>query len=83
MDSLILLAAGVINLACFFVGAKVGQKVAKGEKIETPNLNPMQAIRERQDKKAAQIEQDRIDIIMQNVEAYNGTSQGQKDVPRG
>lgn len=82
MDSLILLAAGVVNLACFFVGAKVGQKVAKGEKIETPNLNPMQAIRERRDRKAAQEEQEQIDIIMQNVEVYNGTSQGQKEVPK-
>lgn len=79
----IILTVGTLNIVCFFIGAKVGQKVAKGEKIETPNLNPMQAIRERQDKKAAQIEQDRIDIIMQNVEAYNGTSQGQKEVPRG
>ncbi len=83
MDSLILLAAGVINLACFFIGANVGQKVAKGENIESPNLNPMQAIRERQDKKAAQQEQDRIDTIMHNVETYNGTGQGQKEVPRG
>ncbi len=72
---------GVLNIACFFIGAKVGQKVSKGEPIEAPN--PIRAITEHREKKEARREQDRIDVIMQNIESYNGTSSGQKEVPKG
>ena len=74
---------GTLNIACFFIGAKVGQTVAKGEKIEAPTLNPIKAIREHQDRKEAEIEQDRINTILQNIDSYDGTPNGQKDVPRG
>jgi hypothetical protein len=73
---------GLTNIACFIIGAKVGQAVSKGEKIETPTLNPLKAYRENEEKKKAQEEQDKISVIMSNLEAYNGTSDGQKDVPR-
>lgn len=79
----IILTVGALNVVCFFVGAKVGQTVAKGEKIETPTINPMKAMREHQSKKEAEAEQNRIDTIMQNIDSYDGTSNGQKDVPRG
>ncbi len=68
------------NILCFMVGAKVGQAASKGEKIETPTVNPMKAYREHQERKEAEKEQDKLDTIMQNLEAYNGTSEGQKDV---
>lgn len=80
MEILIILIVGTLNVVCFFVGAKVGQKVVKGEDIKTPVLNPMKAIREAQDKKEAQREQDRLSTIMQNIENYDGTGAGQKEV---
>jgi hypothetical protein len=65
----------------------VGQTVAKGEKITTPELNPFKAAKERAEKdraeKQANFEANRLDAIMQNIERYDGTSNGQKDVPRG
>lgn len=79
----IILTVGALNVVCFFVGAKVGQTVAKGEKIETPTINPMKAMREHQSKKEAEAEQNRIDTIMRNIDSYDGTSNGQEDVPRG
>ena len=83
MDILYLLTIGTLNIVCFFIGAKVGQTVANGEKIEAPNLNPIKAAEERASKRAAKEEQDKMDVIMQNIERYDGTAQGQKDVPRG
>lgn len=84
METFILIAiVGTLNIACFFIGAKVGQTVAKGEKIEIPNVNPIEVIREHKDKKAAEKEQDRIETIMRNIERYDGTADGQQDVPRG
>ena len=82
MEVLILLIAGAMNIACFLIGAKVGQKVSKGETIETPTLNPLKAYREREAKKEAEMEQNRIDTILRNVESYDGTGYGQEEVPR-
>lgn len=78
----ILTVTGTLNVVCFFIGANVGSKVSKGEKITAPTINPMEVIRAKQDKKEAQREQDRYDTILQNVENYNGTSAGQKEVPK-
>lgn len=82
MDILTILVIGSLNIACFFIGAKVGQKVVNGESLEVPNLNPMEAIRNMEDKREARKEQDKIEAIMRNIERYNGTSLGQEDVPR-
>ena len=80
MEILLVLAVSAMCIGCFIVGAKVGQTVAKGETIETPTVNPLKAIREHDAKKEAKIEQDRIEKIMQNIERYDGTSNGQVDV---
>ena len=80
MEILLVLTVGAMCIGCFIVGAKVGQTVAKGETIETPTVNPLKAIREHDAKKEAKIEQDRIEKIMQNIERYDGTSNGQIDV---
>jgi hypothetical protein len=83
MEALLICIVGALNIACFFIGAKVGQTVSKGEKIELPNVNPLKAIIEREDKKEAVREQERFDAIMRNIENYDGTSRGQEEVPRG
>lgn len=87
MEALMLLVMGITNLACFIVGAKVGQMVSKGETIEAPTINPAEILREQRERKEerrqAEAEQEKIDTILQNIERYDGTSIGQKDVPRG
>jgi hypothetical protein len=74
------LAVGTLNVVCFLFGAKVGQKVVKGEPIETPNLNPVKAYREREARLQVEREINKLDTIMQNIETYDGTGNGQKDV---
>ena len=83
MEALQTAVIGVVNILCFVIGAKVGQTVAKGETVNLPKLNPLNAIREQNDKKQAEKVQERIDTIMRNIEGYDGTSRGQEDVPRG
>lgn len=81
MENLLLtIAVGALNIVCFYIGAKVGQKVSNGEPIEIPKVNPMKAYREEQSRKEAEKEQIRRNTIMENIEAYDGTSAGQKDV---
>lgn len=71
------------NIVCFIIGAKTGQAVSRGEEIKTPTLNPMKAIREHREREEAERAQSRIDTLMRNIEAYDGTANGQEDVPRG
>ena len=82
MEALLLLIMGVTNVFCFMIGAKVGQKVVKGEEIELPTVNPLKAVREQQSKREAEMEQEKVETILRNLEAYDGTSNGQKDLPR-
>lgn len=83
METLILmLGMGCINVLCFFIGAKVGQQASKGEPIAMPEVNPIKAWDGWQDRKEAKKEKDKYDAILENIEAYDGTSIGQKDIPR-
>lgn len=83
MEVLLMAILSLSNIACFLIGAKVGQKVVKGETIETPTVNPMKAIREHREQKEAEMERDRIETILRNIDNYDGTNYGQEDVPRG
>lgn len=89
MDYLILgiIAIAVIsglNIVCFFIGAKVGQKVVKGEEVQLPN--PIKAVQEtvetyKEDKEAIK-EREYYEAIAHNIDIYNGTSIGQMEIPR-
>lgn len=81
MEAILLFGTGVLCIVCFIIGAKVGQTVSKGEDIKLPSVNPVKIHREHEARREAQREQERIDTIMQNIERYDGTSIGQKDVP--
>ena len=83
MEILTLAVFGAVNIFCFMVGAKVGQKVSKGEPIEIPTVNPMEIVREHKARVKAESEQEAMDVIMSNIESYDGSANGQKDVPRG
>lgn len=82
-DTIILIASiGIMNILCFFIGAKVGQKVVKGETIELPKIEPIKAIREHNEKSEILKLQEKDRIISENIDNYDGTSLGQKDIPR-
>lgn len=83
METIILvLSIGIMNILCFFIGAKVGQKVIKGEDIKLPN--PIKAIEETKEswefKKEQEEENERLKIQLENIDNYNGTPLGQKDI---
>lgn len=80
---LLILTVGALCVACFFVGAKVGQTVAKGEEIQAPKIDPLKPFREREERQEAKKEQERMDAIMRNIDRYDGTGIGQEDIPRG
>jgi hypothetical protein len=81
MEVLLIVAISAANIFCFLVGARVGQKVAKGEPVELPK-DPLQAIRDSQDRKEAKRKQSRVDTMLRNIDKYDGTPAGQEDIPR-
>jgi hypothetical protein len=81
METIILvLLMGGMNLLAFLVGARTAQKADKGEEIELPTLNPMQAYKEHREQSEANKEQERLNIMMENINNYDGTGAGQKDI---
>jgi hypothetical protein len=72
----------ICNAICFLIGARTSQKAQKGEEIKLPTVNPMEIAKERREQKKAEIEQNRFDIMLENINNYSGDSTGQKDIPR-
>lgn len=82
-DTIILIITiGIINVLTFIIGAKVGQKVVRGQEVELPKFEPIKAYKEYQETKEAQKEQEFYRTLSDNIDAYDGTGIGQKDLPR-
>ena len=81
METILLIATNsILNIVCFFIGAKVRQKVDKGEKLELPNLNPVDIYHEHKEKEEAKAEMDKLEKILNNMDKYDGTSAHQEDI---
>lgn len=76
---ILIIGIGLINVLCFLIGAKTGQKAVKGEDITLPNLNPIEAVREHEEARQQRKEEDNFNTMLENIEVYDGTSIGQKD----
>lgn len=83
MEALEMLIWAAYGVGCFVIGARVGQKVVNNEPIELPKVNPMEKIREHRERKETEKQQEWKDAVLRNIEAYDGTANGQRDVPRG
>ena len=81
MEIVLVAVVGLLCVICFIVGAVVGQAATNGVEIKSPIASPIKAFKEHEAKKEAEMEQHRIDVIMRNIEAYDGTGRGQEDVP--
>ena len=68
---------GLINLCCFLAGVWAGC-LRRGEKVRLPERRNIS--RERREKQQAQVQQERLLTVLQNIESYDGTPYGQKDV---
>lgn len=82
MEIALILTVGAMCIISFTVGAKIGQKVVKGEDIKLPTINPVEMYREHEERREARKKQEQIDTVLENIESYNGTPIGQKEVPR-
>ena len=73
---------GVFLMLSFIIGARVGQKIVKGEEVKISLPNPVKKINDIKEKKEIEKELDKLDIITENIDNYDGTGLGQKEIPR-
>lgn len=73
---------GVFLILSFVIGARVGQKIVKGEEVKVELPNPIKKIEEHREKKEVEKEIEKLDIITENIDNYDGTGLGQKEIPR-
>ena len=84
MEAVVIIAAlSLANIACFLIGVKTGMAVAKNEPITLPMPRAFdytkKADNEYEQREADRVRQ-KIETILHNIDSYDGTSNGQKDV---
>ena len=77
---ILICAVGIMNIVSLIIGVKVGLKAGKGEAIELPEINPVKAFSEYKDSKEYEAERKRNEIMLENINNYDGTALGQKDL---
>lgn len=83
MEILIILVVCFANILCFYIGARIGQKIIRDEDVTLPNpvTEVQEQMQEYREKRKAKEDQEQLDVILANIERYDGTAYGQQDVP--
>jgi hypothetical protein len=76
--ALCLLIMGATNIAIFMIGVSVRQKVDHGKEVKLPN--PVESLKSHADEVAQKREQEALEKMLYNIDVYDGTGMGQKDI---
>lgn len=79
MEIVLAIVIGALCIVSFIAGAKVGQAVRNGETVQVLP-DPIKAVRDQRVEREAEKERKRMETILSNIESYDGTGMGQKDV---
>lgn len=79
---LLLFLVGCFILMAYTLGLKNGQKLKNDEEIKLPEINPVKAIKNEIENYEEKKKQEINEINMFNIDNYDGTGLGQKDIPR-
>ena len=71
---------GIFIILSYTLGLKNGQKLKNNEEIKMPEVNPIKIVRNEIDAFEQRKKQDVYDTIMANIDNYDGTGLGQKDI---
>lgn len=71
---------GIFIILAYTLGLKNGQKLKNDEEIKMPEVNPIKIVRNEIDAFEQRKKQDVYDTIMANIDNYDGTGLGQKDI---
>lgn len=78
-----LIVFGIFVTTSFVIGVYLGQKLNRNEKIE---VNPIKVVEEHIEenkiKREIKEETSKLEIMLDNIDNYDGTGIGQKDIPK-
>jgi hypothetical protein len=80
---LAVIVGGLVAYIGYFLGFKIGLAMREGNNNDTakPFFKPTKVEKvSKEEQEAAEAEKRKLDTIMENIENYDGTSFGQKDV---
>ena len=70
----------------FIIGLYYGSKIKNNEPINKPKINPIKIVKEHveeiKENEKTKLEQQIEETNLYNIDNYNGTGIGQKDIPR-
>lgn len=73
----------LINMFSLLVGVKIGQNSIKGKDIQ---LNPIKVVKNEinntKEEKKQSLEKRKLETMLHNIDSYDGTGIGQKEIPR-
>lgn len=72
---------GIFIISAYTLGLKNGQKLKNDEEIRMPEINPVKIVRNEIESFEQKKKQDAYDTMMANIDNYDGTGLGQKDIP--
>lgn len=72
---------GVFIILAYTLGLKNGQKLKNNEEIKIPEINPVKIVKNEIETFEQKKKQDAYDTMMANIDNYDGTGLGQKDIP--
>lgn len=72
---------GIFIIIAYTLGLKNGQKLKNNEEIKIPEINPVKIVRNEIETFEQKKKQDAYDTMMANIDNYDGTGLGQKDIP--
>jgi hypothetical protein len=72
---------GIFIILSYTLGLRNGQKLKNNEEIKIPEINPIKIVRNEIETFEQKKKQDAYDTMMANIDNYDGTGLGQKDIP--
>lgn len=83
METIEVLCLCAFNLFSFIMGAKMGQMLSKGKEIKVNPVNIIKdEIKETKMTKEESLRKRKFNTMWDNIEKYDGTGLGQKQIPR-
>ncbi len=71
---------GVFLCFAFVFGIKIGELLSQGKTIDIPSLNPIKQLKKNIENKSQRKERENYNKLLQNIDNYDGTELGQKEV---
>ena len=68
-------------MASYTLGLRNGQRLARKQEVKMPEVNPVKVVKEIKENKELEKEQDVLETILNNIDIYDGTEAGQKEIP--